>query len=49
MKENRTIRKLIDTDFDAFLDIWAEAYPGQVPPNFTEDMKREKKKRMDMR
>ncbi|MFX1283877.1 MAG: enhanced intracellular survival protein Eis [Promethearchaeota archaeon] len=43
MKEKRTIRKLVDNDFNFFLDIWAGAYPGQVPDNFTEDMKREKK------
>ncbi len=43
MKENRNVRKLVDKDFDTFLAIWAGAYPGQVPDNFTEDMKRQKK------
>ncbi|MFX0206887.1 MAG: enhanced intracellular survival protein Eis, partial [Candidatus Hodarchaeota archaeon] len=36
-------RKLIDSDFDAFLEIWAGAYPGQVPGNFTKEMRRQKK------
>ncbi|MFX0125070.1 MAG: enhanced intracellular survival protein Eis [Candidatus Hodarchaeota archaeon] len=42
MKKTRIIRKLMNQDFDAFLEIWAHAYPGQVPGNFTEEMKKQK-------
>lgn len=43
MNENRIIRKLVNDDFDTYLEIWAGAYPGAVPDNFTEEMKRQKK------
>jgi len=43
MSAKRIIRKLIDNDFDAFLEIWAGAYPGQVPGNFTEEVRTQKK------
>ncbi|MFX1517188.1 MAG: enhanced intracellular survival protein Eis [Promethearchaeota archaeon] len=43
MNSKRLIRKLKEDDFDAFLGIWAGAYPGQVPRNFTEEMRRQKK------
>lgn len=43
MKENRIIRKLVNEDFDTFLEIWAGAYPGAVPDKFTEEMKKQKK------
>ena len=43
MNAKRIIRKLVDRDFDAFLRIWAGAYPGQVPKNFTKEMRKQKK------
>lgn len=43
MKGNRTIRKLVDDDFDNFIEIWAHAYPGAVPDNFTKEIRRQKK------
>ncbi|MHA2247665.1 MAG: GNAT family N-acetyltransferase, partial [Candidatus Hodarchaeales archaeon] len=43
MKENRIIRKLVNDDFDVFLEIWARAYPGAVPANFSEEVKKRKK------
>ncbi|MFW9906010.1 MAG: enhanced intracellular survival protein Eis [Candidatus Thorarchaeota archaeon] len=42
MSAKRIIKKLVDSDFDAFLDIWGRAYPGQIPGNFTKEMRRHK-------
>ncbi|UCG04551.1 MAG: GNAT family N-acetyltransferase [Candidatus Heimdallarchaeota archaeon] len=42
MKKKRVIRKLVDKDFNSFLEIWAGAYPGAVPDKFTGEMKRQK-------
>lgn len=42
MKEKRIIKKMENDDFNTFLDIWARAYPGQVPDNFSEERKRQK-------